>query len=337
MLGLGNRNFMTSIVSLTMLVILLSSCGNNDRTLPSATGSIYECVVVCNDNVYQPIQAVMAADMPCLPQMEPYFNLSHITPALFDDFLKSARNVLLIDINENKYTQVKARYYRDAWSTPQVVCRVQAPSADHFTQWWTTYGEQIRDWFVKEEISRQTRFLKAGTNKEARQALKQHIGCDMFIPSDYVVVKDTDNLVWCCNNKGPMRKDIVVYRYPYTDTLQLKAESLYSKRDEVMGKLVSGSVEGSYMGTEYKIFPPQCKELEPLEKDSMISFYGYEIRGLWRLYNGEAMGGPYVSHTLLDYKTGYIITAETFLYASGQKKRNALRQQEAVLYTITIP
>ena len=49
------------------------------------------------------------------------------------------------------------------------------------------------------------------------------------------------------------------------------------------------------------------------------------------------MGGPYVSHTRLDQINGRVVTAETFLYAAGQKKRTALRQAEAILYTLQLP
>ena len=49
------------------------------------------------------------------------------------------------------------------------------------------------------------------------------------------------------------------------------------------------------------------------------------------------MGGPFVSHSVLDYVSGNIITAEVFVYAAGQKKRNALRQAEALLYTLETP
>jgi hypothetical protein len=49
------------------------------------------------------------------------------------------------------------------------------------------------------------------------------------------------------------------------------------------------------------------------------------------------MGGPYVSHTRLDQVNGRVVTAETFLYAAGQKKRSALRQAEAILYTLSLP
>jgi hypothetical protein len=32
-----------------------------------------------------------------------------------------------------------------------------------------------------------------------------------------------------------------------------------------------------------------------------------------------------------------VVTAEMFLYAPGQKKRNATRQTEAILYTLRMP
>ena len=61
--------------------------------------------------------------------------------------------------------------------------------------------------------------------------------------------------------------------------------------------------------------------------------YVAELRGLWKIYNGEAMGGPFVSHTQVDTVLQRVLTTEVFLYASGQKKRNSLRKAEAILYT----
>jgi len=39
----------------------------------------------------------------------------------------------------------------------------------------------------------------------------------------------------------------------------------------------------------------------------------------------------------LDKVNQRIITAEIFIFAPGQKKRNALRQAEAILYTLRMP
>ena len=364
---------------LISIMAILVGCGKNTgRTLTSATGSIYECLVVINEapltqeqlntvaklslvneasgytepvtTSYDLVEAVMAADMPCMPQVEPYFRLTNVSVAQFDDMFKPTRNILFVDINPQKYTQLKTKVSNDYWSTPQAICRIQAPSQEEFVSYWLEHGTEIRDWFVNQEIQRQMKFYRASTNKEARAILQQQ-GYDMLIPEDYMVIMDTVlggattyslrnpiavapevRLLWCCNNKGSMRRDIVVYTYPYTDKNTFTLEYLNAKRDAVLSRVVSASVEGSYMGTEYKVFPPQMRAITVQEDE-----YATEVRGLWKILNGEAMGGPYVSHTRLDQVNGRVVTAETFLYAAGQKKRSALRQAEAILYTLSLP
>lgn len=357
------------LVLLGLVVMLFAGCNTKGgRTLTSATGSIYECLVVMPDRAlsqevlngihlsiaegsayqedvattYDMVKAVMAADMPCMPQMEPYFTLSHVTPAAFDNYLKPTRNILLIDIDAAKYTQTKAKVSVNVWAKPQAVYRIQAPSDEEFAAYWLEHGEEVRDWFVQQELKRQTAFYRGSTNKEARRVLAKQ-GCDMWIPEDYMLIMDTTlrvdenpvRLLWCCNNKGAARRDIVVYSYPYTSEKMFSPECLNSMRDNVLGQVVTASVEGSYMGTEYKIFPPQYRVVQPLTPDKDGGFYASEVRGLWKIKNGEAMGGPYVSLTRLNLATGQVVTAETFVFAAGQKKRNLLRQSEAILYTLS--
>ena len=367
------------LIILGAVVLALVACGKSTgRTLTSATGSVYECLVVINDvpltqdqlnevaklslvneasgytkpiaTTYDLVEAVMGADMPCMPQVEPYFRLTSLSMAQFDDMFKPTRNILIVDINPQKYTQQKAKVSKDYWSKPQAVCRIQSPSQEDFVAYWLEHGAEIREWFVGQEIQRQTTFYRASTNKDARATLQKQ-GYDMLIPEDYIVVMDTvlagattyslrqpiilENeirVLWCCNNKGSMRRDIVVYSYPYTDANTFTLDYLNKKRDAVLSRLVKGSVEGAHMGTEYKIMPPQLRCV--MVQDSAQA---YEVRGLWKILKGEAMGGPYVSHTRLDQVNARVVTAETFLYAAGQKKRTALRQAEAILYTLTLP
>ena len=51
---------------------------------------------------------------------------------------------------------------------------------------------------------------------------------------------------------------------------------------------------------------------------------------------GDAMGGPFISHTLDDSIRHRVITVEGFVYAPEMKKRNLMRQLEAVLYTLKV-
>ena len=334
---------MRKYLFLALAALLMLGCGKNERLLTSATGSIYECLIVSPNAVKAPLCDVMEADMYGLPQMEPTFTVTHVTNAQFDDFLKSTRNILLVDINPNKYTFVKVLKSRDVWSTPQAVIRIQAPSDELLLDFWTENGDKLREWFVQEELARQIRFYRASTNKDARAYLNKQ-GYDLLIPEDFITVKserlavngDSIDVLWTCNNKGPMRKDIVVYSYPYTAQEQFSGEAIIAMRNAVLGQLVSAQVEGSYMGTEYKHFPPVTRQV-PALRDSVGGFYAMETRGLWKIYNGEAMGGPFVSLTRLDQVNGRVVTAEAFLFAAGQKKRNALRQIEAILYTLQMP
>ncbi|MBR4432744.1 MAG: DUF4837 family protein, partial [Paludibacteraceae bacterium] len=325
------RNVFLALIALCML-----SCGRgNDRLLTSATGSIYECLIVSDAKVKEAVCETMGADMYGLPQMEPTFTVSHVTPAQFDDLFKGTRNILLVDINPSKYTMVKATKSRDVWSKPQAMLRIQAPSDEAFLAYWKDKGASIREWFVREELARQLRFYRASTNKEAREILNKQ-GYDLLIPEDFILIKDSANIVWCCNNKGPMRKDIIVYSYPYTSQEQFSLDSIIAMRNAVLGKLVTAQVPGSHMGTEYKHFPPVSHQVAAL-RDTVGGFYGVETRGLWKILDGEAMGGPFVSLTRLDQVNGRVVTAETFLYAPGQKKRNAMRQLEAILYSLEMP
>ena len=325
-----------------LLALLFLSCNNsNERLLTSATGSIYECLVVTpkSPQITESVREVMGADMYGLPQMESYFTVTTVTTNQFDDLFKSTRNILIIDINEHKYTHIKLLKSRDLWSKPQAVIRIQAPSEQAFLEYWETQGENIREWFVREELARQISFYRASTNKDARARLKKQ-GYDLLLPEDFILIMDTTltdvHVLWTCNNKGPMRKDVVVYSYPYTAQEQFTNEELISRRNEVLGQIVTAQVPGSHMGTEYKHFPPVTRSVSAL-RDTIGGFYGVETRGLWKILDGEAMGGPFVSLTRLDQVNGRVVTAETFIFAAGQKKRNALRQSEAILYSLRMP
>ena len=345
---------MKKYLILALVALVMTACGNSERLLTSATGSIYECLVVSDAAVKDPLCQTMGADMYGLPQMEPFFTVTHVPVSQFDDFLKSTRNILLVDVNEHKYTQVQVKKSRDVWSKPQAMIRIQAPSDEALLAYWNENGEAVREWFVREELARQIRFYRASTNKEARAILNKQ-GYDLLIPEDFMLIMDTCltvkrsnsasgltsnseavSVLWCCNNKGPMRKDIVVYSYPYTAQEQFTNESIDAMRNAALGQIVTAQVPGSHMGTEYKHFPPVTRSV-PALRDSIGGFYAMETRGLWKILDGEAMGGPFVSLTRLDQVNGRVVTAEAFLFAAGQKKRNATRQIEAILYSLEMP
>ncbi|MBQ9339004.1 MAG: DUF4837 family protein [Paludibacteraceae bacterium] len=328
-----------------ILSAIIQSCKESGGMKVTASGSIYEVLVVMDNNYWEhaagdSVKACMEADMPCLPQIEPWFKVMHVAPQLFDDALKSTRNILYIDINPQRYTQTKISYHRDVYSHPQAFCRVQCPTGEAFHEFYSAHAGQIREWFVQEEISRQTIFYRNYQTSAARNAVQHRFASDIRIPSDYQLVRDTAytlpdgtpiKLVWCVNNGGSMRKDLLIWGYPYTEPETFTEEYLLQRRDEIVGGNLSGQIAGSFVGTEHKHIPPQ------FTAKTVHDRYCAEVRGLWKLYGGESMGGPFVQHTRLDELSQQVITAEVMVFAPGQKKRNALRQAEAILYTLQLP
>ncbi len=324
------------ICFLGMWAALLASCVDGGRVMPSVTGTSYELLVVMENNYWNgaegdSIRAYMAADMGQMPQVEPLFTISHVNKAAFSNILKPVRNIILVDIDSTRYTQPKVTYMKNTWARPQAVVRITAPGGDAFREALGLYGKNMAKYFVQSEIERQVAFYKGYTNHTAQKKLLEMFGVQMNIPNDVARMTTAPNFFWITDDRTSVRRDIVVYSYPYTDPNTFTREFLLAKRDTIMKYHVPGGLEGSYMGTEYNHIPPVFNAI------SVNGNYCAEIRGLWKMMNGSAMGGPFISHTRLDEINQRVITMEVFVYAPGEKKRNPLRQLEAVLYSAKLP
>jgi hypothetical protein len=57
-----------------------------------------------------------------------------------------------------------------------------------------------------------------------------------------------------------------------------------------------------------------------------------ETRGLWDIEN-DFMGGPFISHALIDKTGERVLVLDAFVYHPRADKRNYVRQLEAILYS----
>ena len=87
-------------------------------------------------------------------------------------------------------------------------------------------------------------------------------------------------------------------------------------RDSVMRQNVKGETDSMYVQT-----------VKGTVKERPLPGGGVYRYGLWEM-KGDAMGGPFASVT----RQG--VTIEAFVYAPGGKKRNLMRQLDAVLYSL---
>jgi hypothetical protein len=122
---------------------------------------------------------------------------------------------------------------------------------------------------------------------------------------------------------------ILVYHYPYKSQEMFTMNHLISKRNEIGMVYVEGNTEGSYMTTE-TIYPPVMDEMYKNGK------YFAEIRGLWKMENGQVMGGPFISLSTVDTIRNRVVTVDGYVFAPNSEKRIYVRQLDAIVHSLKI-
>lgn len=320
------------ITSLLFFLVCMGAC-KGSAIKPNATGAPSEVIVVMNDRYWddaagEALRNVLGAPVVGLPEKEPSLSVSHTDPNRFSGIYKVVRNILIVDIDSTQYTKVSVGYVKDQWARNQMVVKITAPTAAEFISYIEQHGRPIVDAFVKEEITRTQAYLQKKYSKTAQDKIKEMFGLEISIPEDMKLYRDTTDFFWTTNDAAMGRKDMVVYSFPYTDKNTFTKDYMIAMRDSVMKANIPGGFPGSYMTTQKK-FITDYKGIE------VNGEYVGELRGLWRV-EGDKMGGPFVSHAMLDKKNQRVIVAEGFVFAPETNKRNYMRQLEGALFTMRL-
>lgn len=300
---------------------------------PSSSGAPYEILVVTDLGVWErpsgrALYNVLDSDIPGLPQPERSFRIMYTAPANFDMVLKLVRNVIIVDIQKDMYTQAKFSFANDLYSQPQTVLTIQSPNEDDFEAFVTENKQTIIDFFTRAEMNRQIKTLEEKHSDEMANKIKSMFDCEVWLPGELTSSKAGEDFLWISNNAPTSDLSFVIYSYPYTDRRTFTREFYMHKRDSIMKVNIPGAEPGMYMATDTMTVETRALTIQ--------GEYAFEARGLWRM-QGDFMGGPFVSHTRLDQKNNRIITAEIFVFAPSKAKRPLVRKMEASLYTLRLP
>lgn len=325
---------MKKILLFLFSAILLTGCDNSDNSFKrSAVGNPYEVLVVCTQEFWdspagRALENVLDTDIPGLPQSERSFRISRTEQ--LSNLTKPFRNIININIDKQFYSRTMFKYSKDVFARPQIVLTIQSPSRDEFEQYVNDNAQVIVDFLTSVEMNRQIDNLKQKHNVSAMNTVKEMFGCELMIPVEMSGEKRGENFVWLSdfNSVNPEILSFVMYSYPYTSVDNFSRENYIQKRDSVMKKNMPGGKPGQYIQTE--------KEYIDITETSYKDRYLQITRGLWYMEN-DMMGGPYVSHSVVDETNNRVIVVEAFVYAAGQKKGKFMRKLEASLYTLKLP
>jgi hypothetical protein len=294
------------------------------------------------------LRSVFSEEVPGLLQSEPYFKLTYFHPNIFNNFIKTQRNLIFVtSLQDNSLTGQRMKQY----FSPQAIEKVNQdssffmlPKQNEFArnqQILHLFGktdkqllsnlshnkELLRQHFNKIELGRLNSNTFAPENKELTAQISKEYGFTMRIPENYALAKSDSNFVWVTRPAKDLTMHVFVAYKPYTSKEAFEPEKIIAWRDTIgYHYMYNRKIKDSYM-TYQDYIPPVFKKV------SFNDRYAVETRGLWRLKN-NSRGGPFLSYVFVDETTNRLYYIEGFLLGPGiEKKREFMRQLEAILWS----
>ena len=211
-------------LSMVLVLTLFSACGGGKKGVftPTSSGRAYEVLVVVEPGLWErpagrALFDVLDSDVPGLPQSERSFRIMYTAPSNYDATLKLIRNIIIVDVNKDLYTQPKFKYARNVYAAPQSILTIQAPDEASFEKFVEENRQVIIDFFTHAEMNRQISVLKDKHSDYIATKVKSQFDCDVWVPGELTSTKEGENFFWAGTNAATGDQNFVIYSYPYTD------------------------------------------------------------------------------------------------------------------------
>ena len=326
-----NINLVTPLL-LTILILITTSCDNQGKKSDKvrSIGNTSEVLVVLQNEkqwdtqIGETIKKYLAQEQYGLSQVEPIFDLAHITGNNFSEMFKKHRNILIVNIDK-KATSTKVESFKDRWSSPQRIIRITSGSTTAFTKSFPDYADGIIEDYRQAERSRILSVFRPSSKNEVLNKVRKSFKIDITIPQGFYVAKSDHGFMWIRKEVTDYSQGIIIFSEPYFDKEQFSKNSIIARTNRYLEHYIPGESEGSFMIINEDFIPAVTKQIE-----DFISDYTIELRGVWSVEN-DFMGGPFISYTFVDPRDNNIITIMGYVYHPNKKKRNLLSQLEAII------
>ena len=337
-LTLSKKNNMKkiSLIVAVLFSLTLSSCfeekSNEIKKSRSVGGSSEILLVTQNDEQWkgqmgEAVRNFFEQEQYGLPQPEKNFKVAHINLDALNDMFKKHRNLIIAKIDKD-IEKPLVETQKNWMAEPQFVIRITASSPESWVRAFETQKDGLKLIFDDNERKRFQEFFRPTTDTKIVNQLKKRFGVTMNIPEGYFIGIDKDNFMWIRNEQADKSLAFMIYELPYKDTADFNPNNIIKARDSIVKKYIPGPAEGSYMTTDKEFVTPISKTLPKFPAG-----YAVETRGMWNVV-GDFMAGPFVSYSIVDPTSSKIITAEGWIYYPNKDKRDLLRQQESILYSL---
>ena len=292
-----------------ILTLLLFSCGDGAKTLPSSTGTNSEVIFVVDDVLWESgidslAYATFGKSIKGINQNESAFRVFQVNQSEFKSVFKTHKNIVIITEDVNNSSQ------KNKWAKGQFVAQLNWES--NRVQLLKELNKLASFVSLKEVKNIRDTFDKL-SQKNAEKKIFNHFGIEVIIPKEYEVITNSDSVFWATFNppKSEEIKNILTFSFiPKTTNLQVE---VLQNTNNIFAKYLKGEREGSFVKIEPS-YPPYYSD--------------NNYRGLWKLEYGF-MGGPFLIKTyFIDDK---IVVNVGLIFAPQSRKRSFIKELEAIL------
>jgi len=324
-----HKKSITSILTI-LCVVLMFSCTHTERKLPASTGKTAEVLFVCNNNFWEGIigdsvKSIFGAEFHIVSPPEPMFSVGNVEHKNFSKLFEPMRNIVMISI-KNDAQNPSIELLKNVWSQPQTIVKLTGKNESEILELLTKNKTTLINKFYENERIRMSKIYKNEENKEITQFLKNALGFTLTFPKGYTISAKGKDFYWIRRETQETGMGILIYTYPYTDTISFNKTYIEDLRDTLTKKHIPGEAKNSYMKISKELILPIAKSVYFKEN------YATELRGLWNV-KGDFMGGAFLSYTFLDKESNKIITLDGYIYSPKFDQKNYIIQLDALMHT----
>ena len=226
----------------------------------NSTGSPYEVVVVCEQQPWMSelgdtLQTILQQPVRELPTYQAMFDVMRVLPNNFKSLTRHHRNIIVVNVNpEFAEPKIEAQY--NATASPQIFLSVKGPDNHTLAQYLSDNRDNLLYVLEKAERDRRIDYSRKYYSKPLYDMVKQEFGIDMYIPDNFKMRTQSDNMIWFSHELPVASQGFFIYKYPYTGPESLSVDALIKARNKFASR-IPGPADGSYMTTVTKLPPAE--------------------------------------------------------------------------------
>ncbi len=326
---------------LMSIMMFLFSCGTNNNTpskafLVESTGSPYEVVVVCNDDVWDTYVGDTVKNVFQEPEMmlnypEGKFRVIRKRDTGFKGIFKKHRNVVYFRIDSTMSDEKPYGFgvSFDQWAKPQIVISLKAKNLKFMNDIFLKKENEILRLLDNTEQSRFAKKLKQNSSVKLDSIVRNTVNVGISLHKSYMIKKAVKpNFIWLSYEMPLSSQGVIIYTYPYTGQ-KIDAKEVQKMRNEYV-KQVPGQMKDSYMQTS--------DTFEPITQKVIVNDREWvKMSGFWNVEK-DFMGGPFRNFTTIDVANNRVVCVDLYVYSPEPSKgqRNYIKQLNSIINTIRL-